>query len=211
MSVRINKQRANKDMPCGTAYVTFSSVEEKDKVLALGEWTFGGDIPLKVKDKATADAKFREEKAAKQAKKEGGADGSAAGASSSGAPNWERGLIVKLTAYGQPSLDELKTKFNEFGVVKFVDVPRSEEEDASAKPCYVRFAEADKAKAALDAITAKSVTFGEVTVDGVLLEGDDEEEYWVKNIINGRPNKDKRGGGRGGRGGRRGGRGGSRR
>lgn len=186
--------------------MTFAEVADKEKVLAMGSWTFGG-AELKVKDKAAADAAFREEKAAKQAKRENGGDGDASAAPS--APVWERGLIVKLSSYGTPTLDELKTKFGEYGVVKFVDVPMKDDPEASTKPCFVRFAEADKAKAALDAIAAKSVQFGESVAEGVLLEGDEEEEYWVKNIISGKPNNNKRSGGR--RGGRGGGRGGKRR
>lgn len=212
LSVKVNKQRADKNMPCGTAYVTFAEVSDKDKVLAMGAWKFG-EADLKVKDKAAADAKFREEKAEKAAKKaSGGAQSVDGAAAAPSAPAWERGLIVKLTKYGTPTLDELKAKFGEYGFVKFVDNPQAGDAD---KPCFVRFAEADKANAALAAVEAKAVQFGDVTVEGTLLTGDDEEEYWVKNIINAKPKGDgrrgggrggRRGGGRGGRGGRRGGR-----
>lgn len=214
ISVRVHKSVKDKSTVSGTAAVTFKTVEDKEKVLALPEIKWGENV-IKVADKAAADAAFRE----KRAKKGDKAEKTEKSDDAPAAPAWERGLILKLTKFGG-DIDAMKTKFGEFGFVKFVDIiggPNNTrkievegEATEEAPVAYVRFAEAEKATAALAAVQKKEVTIADVEVEGSLLEGDAEEEYWVKNIISAKPSGGKRGGrggkrgGRGGRGGRRG-------
>jgi hypothetical protein len=85
--------------------------------------------------------------------------------------------------------ENIKAFFDEFAKVKYVDFSKGQLEG------YVRFAEKDQAKVAFEKTLEKlngELTFKNAKLEGRVLEGDEELQYWkdlIKNLSERRQNK----------------------
>jgi len=100
------------------------------------------------------------------------------------------GAVLHLKGFNDEATREnIKAFFDEFAKVKYVDFSKGQLEG------YVRFAEKDQAKVAFEKTLEKlngELTFKNAKLEGRVLEGDEELQYWkdlIKNLSERRQNK----------------------
>ncbi len=98
--------------------------------------------------------------------------------------------MLHLKGFNEEATREnIKAFFDEFAKVKYVDFSKGQSEG------YVRFAEKDHAKVALEKALAKlnnELTIKNAKLESRVLEGDEELQYWkdlIKNLAERRSNK----------------------
>lgn len=175
MSASVRQPKKEDDKTCH-AFVEFSSVEEQKKIAELTDLKWDDDHPLKVGPKLSKEdlKKKITEKKKRMAPQE----------------DYPKGALLRLTNVvdGQDR-DTLKAAFlASYPSTKFIDYK------SETKVAVVRFTDpADSAKALKD-INDKTFKIADQPAEGVLLEGDEEDNYWKDNIIKKTPGGVKRGG-----------------
>jgi len=92
----------------------------------------------------------------------------------------EENVILKYSGIGDAEIikrPEIKKLFEQYGSVKFVDFRDGQ------KQGYVRFWDAATAKATLEAFSATPPNVAGSPLQISLLQGDEEKEYWEKNVF----------------------------
>ena len=117
---------------------------------------------------------------------------------------YTKGLLIKVTNIPEETdIYKVKDKMKEFGDIKFVD------KDDKATFAFVRTANTDTTDAIIKAVEGGITLEGDSNkLEAVLIDGDEEEQYWTKIAASSKGGKGKGGKGKGGKGGRGGGRGG---
>mmetsp|Transcript_1619 Transcript_1619/g.2764 ORF Transcript_1619/g.2764 Transcript_1619/m.2764 type:complete len:411 (-) Transcript_1619:75-1307(-) len=213
-ATRLRRDRARQFK--GSVFIQFETEQGAKDALASGLSYEGAEMKTISKQawidekKAEREARKAEAKPDKSAKVD--ADGNPADEASTDdeAPAKEEkkftpGRIVSVKGVGVlQNRDQLKSALEPFGQVMYVDYPDGAEEG------FVRFASSEGATAAVEAFADGQREILSKVATIVVIDGDQEKEYWEKVQAASANRKDKRGGRRGGRR-RGGGRGGGRR
>jgi len=183
--------------------VEFETSEVAQQAIALSPLTWpvtGTYLTLKLKTKPNEEQnrlekklQRKEEKNEDEQKKEQNSNQPETSNNNSITPNVL--LQIKGLPDSKASRFEVESFFSKFGKVKHVDAGHTNEEVV-----IVRFAEEEVAKEAFNNITKDNTQLGGHPVTATFIEGEEEQEYWKKNILKDPSKQSGRGRGRGGKG-----------
>jgi len=194
LCVRILKDSRNSDKDSGKAYVEFATLEEKTKAVDAKELKFvydGTETTLhikpkidlsKSKSKRSEDTETSETNTGKIEKNTTTTTTTTTAeekseSNQSSEEKFVPGVVLKLSDVPK-ELDrkELKARFDQFGKVRYAEFKHTENH------AFIRFIEADVAKAACDAVNQKKEKLSEIASCASILEGDQEQEYWNSKV-----------------------------
>lgn len=197
----------------GSVFVTFDQNEDMKKFLALTELKHNDQDLLRESQqdylarKAPQLEKIKAAKAKKEQQKEEKEQQKKEAEEAYLKQQKVLGAIVNLKGLnGEATRENIKELFDNYATVRYIDFNKGQVE------AYVRFAEENKAKEALEKVREQlggEVILKEAKLEARVLEGEEEEEYWrqiVKRLAESRANKKNSGRNRrGGKGGFKGG------
>lgn len=93
-----------------------------------------------------------------------------------------KGVLIKVnnTPFEGVEAIDIRKFFTElYGNVKFVDTNSAKE----SNHIYVRFSDLESAEKAIKALQAKECKYNDKEVEGHLVEGEEEENYWNEKVL----------------------------
>eukprot|EP00029_Vermamoeba_vermiformis_P009980 TRINITY_DN514_c0_g2_i1.p1 TRINITY_DN514_c0_g2~~TRINITY_DN514_c0_g2_i1.p1 ORF type:complete len:333 (+),score=140.51 TRINITY_DN514_c0_g2_i1:37-999(+) len=179
LSVRPRRTKEKKFK--GSIFIEFDTEETAKKVSDLKEVKWGEQTLTLLQRSEYYKQKKEENKQAKESKKR---KADAPTGREKYTNEVRKGLVMIVTGLGEKTdRDELKDLFTGYGSVKYVEYIPADHK------AFIRFADTDSAQNALKEYKEgdKEIAGGKVTA--TMLEGEAEDEYWQKNILNKPPKK----------------------
>lgn len=166
----------------GSVFITFTKKEDVEKFLAEPETKYEDAVLIKKSKNEyfkERDEKLKQKKLEQLRRKKEDQQKREDEANKKMQDNITHGAVIHLTGITKEdtTLEGLKTYFSDYGTVAWVDFEKGDNQ------AWVRFGEADTAKAALDKIKANHEGKLEVqgcVLEGRVLEGDEELDHWRK-------------------------------